>query len=140
MQLDGTISRDHYWWLAYEWDNLYLTCPDCERHKGPRFPVDGTRAKPEARGEDLDVEKPLLLDPCRDQPEHVFAYADDATLVATEKRSRTTIDVLGLNRAALVEARLEAMNQVHQLLRDDIPVGNLRQQFEEGMPYAGIRR
>lgn len=140
MELDGTVSRDHYWWLAYEWTNLYLVCIECQKYKGPRFPVAGTRAKPESRGRDLDRERPLLLDPCRDQPERVFRYATDGTIVPTDERSDTTIEVLDLNRGGLVGARRDAMDMIDQSLRDDIAVDNLRQQFQEGMPYAGIRR
>src|SRR5688572_20691044 len=42
--LDGRFDRDHYWWLAYEWQNLFFTCPFCNLNKGSRFPVEGARA------------------------------------------------------------------------------------------------
>src|SRR5690348_7674048 len=41
---DGKLSPLHYWWLAYEWFNLYPACAECNRSKGSRFPVDGPRA------------------------------------------------------------------------------------------------
>jgi uncharacterized protein (TIGR02646 family) len=44
-QLDGKVHPLHYWWLAYEWRNLYAICSDCRSHKGPRFPVKGRRAE-----------------------------------------------------------------------------------------------
>jgi uncharacterized protein (TIGR02646 family) len=140
MQLDGTISRDHYWWLAYDWKNLYLVCIECQKYKGPRFPVAAARAAPEARDRTLDQEQPLLLDPCSDYPERVFRYATDGTIVPTDERSETTIEVLELNRASLQRPRREAIEATEQGLRDGVPVNNLRQQFEEGMPYAGVRR
>ena len=40
---NGEVSRRHYWWLAYEWENLYPACVDCNRHAGARFPVNGKR-------------------------------------------------------------------------------------------------
>ena len=46
LDLDGSYHTDHYWWLAYEWENLLLVCPDCSQMKGARFPIDGTRAQP----------------------------------------------------------------------------------------------
>ena len=38
------VAEDHYWWLSYEWENLYTTCHSCQRHKSNKFPVDGKRA------------------------------------------------------------------------------------------------
>src|SRR5262245_35346420 len=37
--LDGTSARDHYWWLAYEWSNLYVACAECQRAKATLFPI-----------------------------------------------------------------------------------------------------
>ena len=51
---DGTVDPDHYWWLAYEWRNLYLVCATCSRNKGNRFPVRGPRAKPESSWPEVD--------------------------------------------------------------------------------------
>src|SRR4030095_9317309 len=33
------LSLDHYWWLAYDWNNLYLVCQVCNSNKGSKFPV-----------------------------------------------------------------------------------------------------
>src|SRR5690349_16786299 len=41
---DGKLSPLHYWWLTYEWFNLYAACAECNRSKGARFPVEGPRA------------------------------------------------------------------------------------------------
>ncbi|HKQ51726.1 MAG TPA: hypothetical protein VJT74_05110, partial [Pyrinomonadaceae bacterium] len=40
VNLDGTLSPDHYWWLIYEWDNLLFCCATCNKLKGSRFPVE----------------------------------------------------------------------------------------------------
>jgi AraC-like DNA-binding protein len=37
-------SPDHYWWLSYDWDNLQLLCPMCNRCKASLFPIKGERA------------------------------------------------------------------------------------------------
>jgi hypothetical protein len=44
--LDGQFAEDHYWWLAYEWFNLYSCCADCNRLKATRFPVGAARRAP----------------------------------------------------------------------------------------------
>ena len=42
---DGKIVTPGYWWLASDWTNLYLSCQICDRNKGARFPLVGTRAR-----------------------------------------------------------------------------------------------
>jgi uncharacterized protein (TIGR02646 family) len=108
---DGTESREHYWWLTYTWENLLLTCSDCMRAKGNRFPVNGTRA---SRTNPIEDEQNLLLDPRRrpgeqdkDSPSRHLVFLEDGTVASTTDRGIVTIDVLGLNRSTLVTARRE---------------------------------
>ncbi len=122
--LDGaSTTPDHYWWLAYEWRNLYFCCQFCNQNKRNLFPVHGgERARPwpesDALSEQLRTERAMLLDPCRgrddpagrlffDQEGHVHARpcADDEERFADVTRGQVTIDVLGLNRRGLVEDR-----------------------------------
>src|SRR5262245_11729008 len=30
-----------YWWLAYDWENLYVTCAECNKNKRDQFPIAG---------------------------------------------------------------------------------------------------
>lgn len=39
----GEVIVDAYWWMAFEWQNMYGCCAMCNRAKGNRFPVTGTR-------------------------------------------------------------------------------------------------
>jgi uncharacterized protein (TIGR02646 family) len=100
---DGTPSLDHYWWLAYNWENLLPACAECIRAKGNRFPVDA--AKRASRGQRLSSERPLLLDPCEDEPDEHLLFQPDGTVVGSTPRGGTTVDVLALNRSSLVSAR-----------------------------------
>jgi len=102
---DGKLSPDHYWWLAYEWFNLYPACAECNRSKGSRFPVDGERAPIGASEEEVRKEKALLLDPCVDYPEAELVFADDGKIASNTIRGRRTIETFNLNRSALVERR-----------------------------------
>ncbi|RPI84958.1 MAG: hypothetical protein EHM41_12030, partial [Chloroflexi bacterium] len=118
--LESKIFPDGYWWLAYDWDNLYLVCEGCASIKSTRFPVVGDNAAPEATGDDLRSERALLFDPCYDQPEQYFIYNHDGYISAVEpagvqlkemyagfNRSEITIEILGLNRRDLVPLRRE---------------------------------
>ena len=46
-------SPDHYWWLAYEWENLYLACRDCNLYKASKFQLRWTPREFEASLEEL---------------------------------------------------------------------------------------
>ena len=150
MELDGTLFPDHYWWLGIEWGNLYLCCQTCNRMKGTRFPILGPRADIGLGHEELLAEEPLLLDPCGDYPEEYLVFNENGTVVSDKKRGRVTIEVLGLNRKELVEARRK---EIH-LLQDSW--SSLRGYTDSGepvpeeltldalmdgaQPYAGLRR
>jgi DNA replication protein DnaC len=104
---DGTASPDHYWWLAYEWSNLYLVCLACNKIRGDRFPITGKRAESKATGEALLKEGPLLLDPCNDFPEDHLVFDEKGMVASDSPQGRTTIETLALNRTPLIRARAE---------------------------------
>lgn len=114
----GAPSRERYWWLLYEWENNYLSCFTCNRHKGSYFPLKGRRAaKAETKGPDLDdVEKRLLLDPCADDPSESLFFSVDGTVSSLDERGSVTIETIGLNREGLVRARAEALEGATGLL------------------------
>jgi uncharacterized protein (TIGR02646 family) len=108
---DGSTSRRHYWWLAYAWKNLYLACSDCRKAQGAKFPVERQRARV-GTTEGLDKELPLLLDPCRDDPEGFLIYLDSGEVVSREQRGKATIETFDLNRPLLVEQRRQMVQRV----------------------------
>jgi uncharacterized protein (TIGR02646 family) len=146
---DGSYHTNHYWWLAYEWENLLLVCPDCSQMKGARFPLAGRRAQPPDRGEALRREKAQLLDPCMDDPEAHLIYGDDGFVSSGTVPGKTTIEVLSLNRWWLVMARADAVRAAHEEWERSYAViarggraGDraLERLMSGAKPYAGIRR
>lgn len=114
VNLDGTFSSDHYWWLIYEWSNLLLSCTACNKLKGSRFPVEGTRVEAGVTSEEeLLAERTLLLDPCRDYPEEELVFDERGKVASDTKCGRVTIDILGLNRSALVKMRALAFKELN---------------------------
>jgi uncharacterized protein (TIGR02646 family) len=109
LNADGSTTPEAYWWLTYEWANLYPTCGNCNRMKGTRFPIAGQRAPAETRGDALAAETPLLLDPCIDPPDAHFVFSNDGQVASSTPRGRATIDILGLNRASLVDGRRKTL-------------------------------
>jgi uncharacterized protein (TIGR02646 family) len=109
-ELENFRPKSLYPWLAYEWTNLLLACQVCNRYKAARFPVEGQSVTSPV--DDLNLERPLLLDPTVDLPEEHLVFTAHASSQAVtaeglSERGRTTIMVLGLNRESLVSARSE---------------------------------
>jgi uncharacterized protein (TIGR02646 family) len=115
-QIDGRVDPDHYWWLAYEWDNLYASCQACSHAKGSRFPVAGQRVAPMSGGTDLDSESRLLLDPCNDEhPDESLDFAVSGMVMGRDERGMTTVDIFALNRQDLIKQRRERCFQIDEL-------------------------
>lgn len=110
---DG-VEMDHpgYFWLAYDWHNLLPSCAKCNRlsrtrdggliGKGSRFPVASFRAR--EPGEEA-VEEPLFVHPVFDNPEEHFVLDEMGVLGWKTPRGKACIEMLGLNREGMPEAR-----------------------------------
>lgn len=156
-----------YWWLAMAWDNLLPSCIDCNRKrkqqvvapstslvdlyqfglapgagqsgKKDSFPIAGP-AYAEKYGDDIGAELPLLLNPCRDNPEEHISFAIDkpasvalALPLGTAGRSdrgATSIQVYGLNRLALVQARTRLLRQLRFLGAQVVELGKILDALE----------
>lgn len=110
--LDGSVDPLHYYWLAYEWGNTLIACAFCNRGKGTRFPIQGTRVRiGEADEAALEAESPMLLNPCLDLPvAHLLAEASGLLSPQTE-RGHVTVEVLNFNRSELAERRRAAWQE-----------------------------
>jgi predicted ATPase len=163
--LDGISSPTHYFWLAYEWENLYPICEVCDRNKRNLFPVAGTRAAPGAAGEELEKELRLLLDPCLDYPEEHLVFGDEGRVASVtlesdrsgpgnppfddHDRGTITIDTFGLNRDLLIRGRELAATETSTALDlARISAGGDRAKLEQSItalvdparPYSMVRR
>jgi uncharacterized protein (TIGR02646 family) len=119
---------DHpgYYWLAYAWQNLYLSCQHCNELRkdkprwddpdmGPalgkvdRFPLADERTRAMSPDDDTDRETRLLLDPCADDPEPCLGYDPMGDILARDDnpKGRATIEVFHLRRRRLRDARRE---------------------------------
>ena len=173
-------SKPGYYWLAADWDNLLASCPDCNRARTHAFPDD---AVTEVRGKEnkfpladesrrgrrpgeeatLELDQPLLLHPCRDQPERHLEF-DPTGVVRGRPRSRkgaTSVTALALGRSELNEARRAHLLCLARLMRgilweierlDDggpdaaveqklaLLLGELREATGDTAVYAGMSR
>jgi len=101
------LSRQGYWWKAYEWENYLLSCLVCNsKWKRTIFPVKETHRKlpPSSRTR----ETPLLLSPFRGPSPYTHLLFDSTGMVSANSGSpfgRETIKTCGLNRESLSSSR-----------------------------------
>jgi hypothetical protein len=105
-----------YYWLAYSEENFLPCCEKCNRARAKmnHFPVAGSRAvRP---GDDLGQEKPLLLNPYRDEPARHLKFLPnvDGTFIGTvagiTPEGRESVRLYNLNREPLRDARAGAQH------------------------------
>ena len=109
-------SEDHYWWLAYDWQNLNLSCAACHEAKGPKFPIEGEPVEIFADWEQLATEKRYLLNPCLDDPAGHLFYTRFGEIGGSTPSGKTTVAVLELNRPGLVAARQAHLSEIRPML------------------------
>lgn len=141
--LNGEFSFEHYWWLEFEWRNLYHVCTTCNRNKASWFPVEGERARIGATYESLKNEHYLLIDPCNDFPEDHFTYDKIGHILPLTDRGKLTIDILKLNRPHLLRVREAHFSEQLKALRNSKIPSILLSEIESEnseLEYLGIRR
>ncbi|MBO0130917.1 retron system putative HNH endonuclease [Agrobacterium burrii] len=122
--IDHFRPKSLYPWLAYDWDNLYPTCVECDRRKGSAFPVMSAYAAPfstirEARA----AEHALLIDPCYDDPRMHLLFCFDGHYEPLTEQGQITINQLDLNRKLLVRNRQEVAERLATQLEYGIRSG-----------------
>ncbi|MDB5306405.1 MAG: hypothetical protein JWO38_607 [Gemmataceae bacterium] len=108
------LNRPGYYWLAYAWENLFLSCQLCnQRFKRELFPLLIPRQRARSHKGTVSKEKPLLLNPATDPIDQHITYIDETTApVNGSRKGAATIKLLGLNRPELIDKR--------RLLRKDL--------------------
>jgi len=106
----GQTDPIHYVWLALEWDNLMLVCPECSRAKGNTFAVQGKRGAVSLNVAALRrTENARLVDPTEQLVvEHMY-FLPDGRVMPHSEIGGETIALLKLNRMELVTARKTAI-------------------------------
>lgn len=133
------VLRPGYFWLAADWDNLLVSCPDCNRarnHEVPgqpaklrlgketQFPLANEAMRVRSRGAVLGEEPVrLILHPCIDQPEQHLTFDVQGLVRAringqgvVSEMGNTSITVYALQRKPLVEERLRVLNGLRLLV------------------------
>jgi uncharacterized protein (TIGR02646 family) len=118
------LTRPGYYWLTYEWANLFLACTLCnQRFKRNLFPLRTPTRRARSHEDEVTSEDPLLLDPAVDDPEALISFREEVPFaVRGNARAKATIRFLGLQREELAEQRRERLGYV-RALQDLIRLG-----------------
>lgn len=113
----GPIEKPGYWWLAYEWSNWIFSCTSCNSSwKKNQFPQGKNEFTSEVEYEKLSSE---VLNPFDTiNPLKHISFKLDGDIVATTSKGEETINVLGLDRWALVDERARLIETLLSLAED----------------------
>ena len=118
-QAYGTVKEyPGYYWLAYDWTNLFFSCAICNSsHKKNLFPLVDSSGRARDHHGSLEQEQPLLLDTGgTEDPRNHIGFHKEVPVKITEN-GRVTIENLGLDRPGLNEDRRKLLAQL-KLARD----------------------
>jgi uncharacterized protein (TIGR02646 family) len=116
---NGSLEQPGYYWLAYDWENLYFSCALCNQtHKGNYFPLSNHPAgRADGHLRDTTAEQALLPDLAREDPEVYLNFNHDiveARLIGGQPsvRGQACITAFGLDRVGLTGKRYDFLEQL----------------------------
>jgi uncharacterized protein (TIGR02646 family) len=126
VQNEETLNRPGYYWLAYDWDNLFLSCEICnQRHKKNFFPLSDNAKRALSHQDDIKKETPVFIKPDIEDPEKFIEFKEEIPFPSRDSpRGNQTIKKLGLDRETLNERRREKLGLIRDIynLAKDIPL------------------
>ena len=139
-------SLDRYCWFAYEWENLAFVCATCRSIRGTKFPIAGKSSPVLSTWREANaIEQPLLINPFEDDPEKLLAFSWKGVASGSSRKATSTVDAFGLNRASLVESRLEHINSLRNAIdrlrtSENGEPSELVRFIDDAAPFAGACR
>lgn len=116
---DTTPTLPGYYWLAYDWNNLLFSCERCNRsHKRNSFPLENEalRVSSHLQADQLDREKPLLINPTLEDPEEHITFEGEVPKPKNgSHRGELSIECYGLDRKELCDARHRYLKRIKLL-------------------------
>lgn len=116
---DGQLIQPGYYWLAYEWNNLYFACALCNQtYKGNFFPLANHPAgRADGHIRDTTAEIAQLVDLATEDPEKHITFEKDVVKAQEingkdSVRGEACITAYGLDNVGLTDKRREFLEQL----------------------------
>lgn len=135
VQDEEPLNKPGYYWLAYEWDNLLLSCEKCNQlFKKNYFPL-ANNERAMSHYDAVDVEVPLFIHPAKEDAEAFITFEEEMPVeVDGNERGYQTIKKLGLDRELLNEQRRKDLTKIKTLynlakgLHNEYPESELKKE------------
>lgn len=125
-------NHNGYYWLSLSWDNLLLSCRNCNGSKSSIFDIEdkdnrATYSEEAHKEWSLihklsglydDQEKPLLINPEKEDPIPHFSFSKNGHVKWLTEKGKNTLNVCNLDRDDLVEKRAEIIEDFETELID----------------------
>lgn len=86
----GKSMYPGYFWLAYNWDNLFLACQVCNQiFKNDFFPIEDENTRAQLNDFKIEKETSLFVHPSIDEPENEIEYRESIPYGKTVKGKKT---------------------------------------------------
>ena len=122
----ASLGRPGYYWLAYEWSNLFLSCQLCnQRYKENLFPLKKPADRAKSHSDNVGMEKPMFIDPTEDVGKYISFREEVIFAVNDNPRGKATIKALGLDRDELNDMRrdwYDKLELIYKLANLEHPV------------------
>jgi uncharacterized protein (TIGR02646 family) len=122
------LNTPGYYWLAYDWENLFLSCQLCnQRFKKNYFPLENNVNRAKSHHDNISSEAPLFIHLTNENPEDFICFKDEIPVAINGNlRGDTAIKHTGIDRGALNENRRTNLNPIRDLyeLAKGIPETN----------------
>lgn len=132
---EDKINTPGYYWLAYNWENLFLSCQLCnQRFKKNLFPLEDKAERSVSHEGDLSKEKSLFVNPGTENPEDFISFRGITPFaVEGNQKGELTIENAGLRRGEINENRLELYLPVKDLylIANGMPETPFKEQAQE---------
>lgn len=124
-----------YFWLAFSWDNLLISCEKCNIAKSNHFekhlegtPIQYNNETLETAQRQIEaynlIERPLIINPEQETTDslklHFTFDLRTGKIVPISPQMSATIEVCQLNRSELVEKRMAGLNRLKSDLTEDL--------------------
>ncbi|WP_290235276.1 retron system putative HNH endonuclease [Bacteroides acidifaciens] len=144
------LQKPGYYWLAYDWDNLLLSCSKCNvSYKANHFALEDESRRDIAH-RDISRERPLLINPAKENPALYIEFHQHIVvpkIINGEEsaKGRYTINLLKLNhRTDLVSHRrdiwekYDRWEKIRIIARKMIEIGNEVERASELLKIANL--
>ncbi|MDM1679853.1 hypothetical protein HX069_11900 [Myroides odoratimimus] len=118
VQENEGINKPGYFFLAYDWNNLMLSCTICnQRNKRNFFPLENPEFRTNiTEAYNINNEQPLFIDPFIDNPEEHIEFVEELPRAKNSSlKGEKTIEFLDLQRNELNEIRNDYISLLNSL-------------------------